>query len=141
MISARVFESGYSGYGYSTLDEYLGQAAELKGRIFTKESMDNNGLYFGSDNVEFAKGGIPAFFAFGGFNYIGRPDDFGGNHWNEYADKDYHKVSDEVKPEWDLSGAAEDAQWLLIAGYNIAQAEKRPDWKPDNEFKRPIGQR
>ena len=29
---------------------------------------------------------------------------------DEYTEKDYHKVSDEVKPDWDLSGAVEDLQ-------------------------------
>ncbi|MBK6749027.1 MAG: M28 family peptidase [Acidobacteria bacterium] len=134
-VWGRTKEVNSSGYGYSTLDEYFGNAAELQGRTFPNESMDNNGLYFGSDNVEFARGGVPAFFAFGGFEYIGRPSGFGGKMWNDYADKDYHQVSDEVGPEWDLSGAADDAGWLLIAGYNIAQAEKRPEWKAGSEFK------
>ena len=135
-VWGRTKDVNSSGYGYSTLDEYFETAAEIQGRKFSKESMDNNGLYFGSDNIEFARAGIPAFFAFGGFEYIDRPAGFGGNHWNDYADKDYHKVSDEVKPDWNLSGAVEDAQWLLIAGYNIAQAEKRPEWKAGSEFRR-----
>ncbi len=134
-VWGRTKDVNSSGYGYSTLDEYLGKAAEIQGRVFPTESMDNNGLYFGSDNIEFARAGIPAFFAFSGFEYIDRPADFGGNHWNDYADKDYYKVSDEVRPDWDLSGAVEDAQWLLIAGYKIAQANKRPEWKPGSEFK------
>ncbi|HQZ97499.1 MAG TPA: M28 family peptidase [Pyrinomonadaceae bacterium] len=134
-VWGRTKDVNSSGYGYTTLDEYFEAAAQLQGRTFPKESMDNNGLYFGSDNVEFARGGVPAFFAFGGFEYTGRPADFGGNKWNGYADKDYHKVSDEIGPDWDLSGAAEDAQWLLIAGYKIAQAAKRPEWKAGSEFK------
>lgn len=134
-VWGRTKDVNSSGYGYSTLDEYFETAAELQGRTFPKESMDNNGLYFGSDNVEFARGGVPAFFAFGGFDYIGRPADFGGKMWNDYADHDYHRVSDGMRPEWDLSGAAEDAQWLMIAGYIIAQAERRPEWKAGSEFK------
>ncbi len=135
-VWGRTKDVNSSGYGYSTLDEYFGTAAEVQGRKFSKESMDNNGLYFGSDNVEFARAGIPAFFAFGGFDYLGRPSHFGGNHWNEYADRDYHKVSDEVRPDWDLSGTVEDSQWLLMAGYNIAQGDKRPQWKSGSEFRR-----
>ncbi len=131
----RTLDVNSSGYGYSTLDEDVGWAAELQGRKFAKGSMDNGGMYYGTDNVEFAKGGIPAFFAFSGFEYVDKPADYGGNHWNDYADKDYHQVSDDVRSDWDLSGAAEDAQWLLIAGYKIAQADKRPEWKPGSEFK------
>ena len=125
-----------SGYGLSTIDEYLEGAAKLQGRDFVRESIDNGSLYFGSDQIQFARAGIPAVFPFSGSIYPGRPSDFGDKKWNEYADKDYHQVSDEVKADWDLSGAAEDAQWLLIAGYKIAQAEKRPEWKKGSEFRR-----
>ena len=125
-----------ANYGLSTLDEVLEEAAKLQGRVFVKESLGNGGLYFGSDQIEFAKAGIPAIFPFSGSDYPGRPKDFGETQWNNYADKDYHQVTDEVKPDWDLSGAAEDAQWLLIAGYKIAQVAKRPEWKHGSEFKR-----
>jgi len=137
-VWGRTKDVNSSGYGYSALDEYFENAAEMQGRKFSKESMDDNGLYFGSDNIEFARAGIPAFFAFGGFEYLDRPADFGGNHWNDYADNDYHKVSDEVKADWNLSGAVEDAKWLLMAGYNIAQTDKRPEWKSGSEFKRTL---
>lgn len=59
--------------------------------------------------------------------------------WESYSENDYHQVSDEVKADWDLSGTAEDAKWLLIAGYNIAQADKRPEWKPGSEFRAILG--
>lgn len=125
-----------SGYGLSTLDEVLGEAAVVQGRTFVKESIDDYGLYFGSDQIEFAKAGIPAAFPFSGSDYPDRPKDFGDKKWTEYAEKHYHQVSDEVQADWDLAGAAEDAQWLLIAGYRIAQTDKRPEWKRGSEFVR-----
>jgi Zn-dependent M28 family amino/carboxypeptidase len=125
-----------TGYGLSTLDEALGEAARLQGRTFVEEPLDDGGLYFGSDQIEFAKAGIPAAFPFSGFAYVGKPKEFGEARWNAYADKDYHKVTDEVQPDWNLSGAVEDARWLLIAGYNVADANTRPEWKRGSEFKR-----
>ena len=125
-----------TGYGLSTLDEFLAEAARLQGRKFINEAIDNGGLYFASDQIEFAKVGIPASFPFSGSEYIGKPKDWGDKKWKAYSENDYHKVSDEVRADWDLSGAAEDARWLLIAGYNIAQAEKRPEWKAGSEFMR-----
>ena len=125
-----------SNYGLSTLDEMLDEAAKMQGRDFVKESLGDGGYYFGSDQIEFAKVGIPAAFPFSGFNYPGKAMDFGEKMWDAYGDKDYHKVSDEVRTDWDLSGAAEDAQLFLIAGYNVAQAAKRPEWKVGSEFKR-----
>ena len=54
---------------------------------------------------------------------------------DEYTNNDYHAPSDQVKPDWDLSGAVEDAQLLLAVGYRVANADKFPEWKPGNEFK------
>lgn len=124
-----------TGYGNSTLDEILEKAAIMQGRVFMKGSLDNGGLYFGSDQIEFAKAGIPAVFPWSGFEYIDKPPDFGGKKWGKYGEKDYHQVTDEVEADWDLSGGAEDAKWLMIAGYLTAQSQERPKWLNDSEFR------
>lgn len=124
-----------ANYGLSTLDEVLDDAASSQQRVFRKDSLGNGGLYYGSDQVEFAKVGIPSIFPFSGFEYLDRAKDFGENKWDNYASKDYHQVSDEIKADWDLSGAVQDAQWLMIAGYKVVQADERPSWKPASEFR------
>ena len=53
----------------------------------------------------------------------------------EYVSKDYHKPSDDIKADWDLSGAAEDVQFYFAIGYRVANASKWPEWKPGNEFR------
>ena len=123
-----------ANYGLSTLDETLEESALMQKRGFLRESLGDGGLYYGSDQMEFAKAGIPSIFPFSGFDYAGKPKDFGEGKWNSYSDNDYHQVSDEIRPDWDLSGAAEDARWLLIAGWKISQAPKRPQWKAESEF-------
>jgi len=40
-----------------------------------------------------------------------------------------------VKPDWDLSGAVQDVQLLFQVGYEVANDNKYPEWKPGNEFK------
>jgi Zn-dependent M28 family amino/carboxypeptidase len=123
-----------SGHGLSDMDEALARAASMQGRTFADASIDDDGLYFGSDNMEFAKAGVPAVFPFSGFVYPGRAADFGERKWGEYADRDYHQVSDEVRADWDLSGAAEDARWLFLAGRLLADAPQRPQWRAQAEF-------
>lgn len=123
-----------TGLGLSTLDETLAEAARLQGRKFVMEPIDDGGLYFASDQIEFAKAGIPAAFPFSGFEYVGKPKEFGESKWAEYSSSGYHQVADDVKADWDLRGAAEDAKWLMIAGHLIAESEKRPAWKPGSEF-------
>ena len=125
-----------TGHGRSTLDEALAEAARLQGRTFVVDPLDDGGLYFGSDQIEFAKAGIPAVFPFSGSAYVGKPKDYGEERWNAYSAKDYHQVTDEVRADWDLSGAVEDARWLLIAGFNVAESSARPQWTRASEFRR-----
>ena len=124
------------GLGASDLDDYLRQAAsEQGGRTLTPDPEPEKGFYYRSDHFHFAKQGVPALDPDAGVQYIGKPDDYGKKKRDEYTTQDYHKPSDEVKPDWDLSGAAEDAQLLLTVGYRVANADKFPEWKPGNEFK------
>jgi Zn-dependent M28 family amino/carboxypeptidase len=124
------------GLGASDLDDYLRQAAsEQGGRTLTPDPEPEKGFYYRSDHFHFAKQGVPALDPDAGVQYIGKPDDYGRKKRDEYTTQDYHKPSDEVKADWDLSGAAEDAQLLLTVGYRVANADKFPEWKPGNEFK------
>jgi hypothetical protein len=68
-------------------------------------------------------------------DYEGKDAAFSKQKRDEYTNKDYHKVSDEVKPDWDLTGAVDDAQLLTMIGYRVAQADKYPEWKAGSEFK------
>jgi len=124
-----------TGYGNSTMDEVLASAARSQGRVFTTGSLDETGgLYFGSDQMEFAKAGIPAVFPWSGVDYVGKPKDYGDKVWAEYGEKRYHQVSDEVMPDWDTKGAVEDTRWFVIAGYLAAQSVERPRLKEGSEF-------
>jgi hypothetical protein len=126
-----------AGYGNSTLDETLAEAARLQGRSFVMESLDGNGsYYFASDQVAYAVAGVPAAFPWSGSDYVGKPADYADRSWGDYGEHRYHQVADEVLPDWDLTGAVEDARWLLIAGYLAANAAGRPTWKPGVEFGR-----
>ena len=54
---------------------------------------------------------------------------------DEYTDHDYHNVSDEVKPDWELGGAVEDLTLLFGVGVRVADNPVWPTWKAGNEFK------
>jgi Zn-dependent M28 family amino/carboxypeptidase len=123
------------GMGNSTLDDMLIEIAKRYGRTVGPDADPEKGYYFRSDHFEFAKQGVPALDPKGGREYIGKPADFGQKKLDEYTAKDYHKVSDQVKPEWDLTGAVEDAKLLVELGYAVAQADRYPQWKPDSEFR------
>jgi len=123
-----------AGAGLTTIDEVLKQTAQAQNREY-KVYTDVKGFFFKSDQVEFAAVGIPSVFPSAGSHIVGKPQDYGEKKEEEYFKNDYHRVSDEVKPDWDLSGAAEDAQWLFLTGYQIVQSKQYPQWKEGAEFK------
>jgi len=123
------------GLGASDLDDYARDAAAEQGRVLRPDAEPEKGFYYRSDHFNFAKKGVPALDPDAGIDFIGKPADYGKKKRDEYTSTDYHQPSDQVKPDWDLSGAAEDAQLFLAIGYRVAQADKYPDWKPGNEFK------
>jgi hypothetical protein len=48
--------------------------------------------------------------------------------------KDYHQVSDEYRPEWNLAGMLQQAQFTLNLGYAVANAPAMPVWKKGDAF-------
>ena len=123
------------GLGASDLDDYLRDAAKEQGRVLAPDAEPEKGFYYRSDHFNFAKSGVPALDTDSGLDYVGKPADFGKKKKDEYTENDYHSPSDEVKPDWDLSGLAEQGKLLFAVGYRIAQADEFPEWKPGNEFR------
>ncbi|HLE61992.1 MAG TPA: M28 family metallopeptidase [Pyrinomonadaceae bacterium] len=119
----------------STLIDLLREAAQAQGRTVKPDPEPEKGFYYRSDHFEFAKVGVPALYTDSGTEYIGKDEKYSQLKRDEYTKNDYHKPSDEVKPDWDLAGAVEDAQLLTVIGYRVAQADKYPEWKAGSEFK------
>lgn len=123
------------GKGNSTLDDLFEELARSRGRTVAGDPEPEKGSFYRSDHFEFAKKGVPALNAKGGIAYIGRPANFGLEKRDEYTKNDYHKPSDEVKSDWDYSGAVEDARLLLEFGDRVGRLARYPEWKPGTEFK------
>jgi Zn-dependent M28 family amino/carboxypeptidase len=123
------------GYGNSTLDDVLTEVAAANGRTVKPDAEPEKGFFYRSDHFEFAKQGVPALDPDSGTEYIGKPAGYGQQKRDEYTARDYHKVSDEVKPDWDLSGAVDDVRLFLEVGYRVSQTDRYPEWKPGAEFK------
>ena len=123
------------GLGASDLDDYAKAAADEQGRVLRPDAEPEKGFYYRSDHFNFAKKGVPAFDPDAGVDFVGKPAGYGKAKRDEYTNRDYHAPSDEVKPDWDLAGAVEDARLFLVMGYRIANADKYPEWKPGNEFR------
>jgi Zn-dependent M28 family amino/carboxypeptidase len=134
-VWGRTRDIGVVGMGESTLEDILAEKVKSQGRVLVQEAEPEKGHYFRSDHFEFAKAGVPALYLDKGIDFIGKPAGFGRRKREEYVSRDYHQVSDEIKPDWDLSGAAQDVQLLFDVGKAVADADTFPRWKPGSEFK------
>jgi Zn-dependent M28 family amino/carboxypeptidase len=123
------------GYGNSTLDDLATSILAKQGRVMIPDSEPEKGGFYRSDHFEFAKVGVPSFYIAGGLDIEGQPAGYGKQRRDEYVANDYHKVTDEIKPWWDLRGAARDADVLFQMGLQLAQGDTWPQWKPGCEFK------
>jgi len=123
------------GLGASDLDDYAADVAGAQGRVLRADPKPENGGYFRSDHFPFAKQGVPAINAGGGDDYIGRPAGWGQQVSDAYTAQHYHKPSDEIRPDWDLSGALDDMQIYYAIGARAASTAVWPQWKPGSEFK------
>jgi Zn-dependent M28 family amino/carboxypeptidase len=120
--------------GFSTLDDLLAAAAKQQDRIAIPDSRPDKGKIYRADNFEFSKVGLPSLYIGKGEHLLSRPE-AAPLKSDEYDSTDYHQVTDEIRPDWDLSGAVQDVQLVFEVGYEVANGDKFPEWKPGNEFK------
>jgi Zn-dependent M28 family amino/carboxypeptidase len=124
-----------TGYGKSTADELVAAAAKAQGRVVRPEGNPEMGAFYRSDQLEFAKIGVPSVYTHGGRDFIGKPPGYAAATLDAYTAHDYHKVTDVVQPGWDMSGAVQDTELLFEVGLRAAQDQGTPQWKPGAEFK------
>jgi Zn-dependent M28 family amino/carboxypeptidase len=123
------------GKGQSTLEDVLATQVAALGRVLMADPSPEKGSYYRSDHFEFAKVGVPALYTGRGVQLMGQPAGEGQKRIDEYIARDYHKVSDEVRPDWDMSGAVDDLRLLLRVGVAVAEDPAYPEWKTGSEFK------
>ena len=123
------------GQGQSDLEDILKEEAQKMGMYISYEPHPEAGSYFRSDHFNFAKVGIPALYAHGGIDVIGKGKEYGQQKEDDYTKNNYHRPSDEIDPSWSFEGGIEELKLLFQVGKRIAFAEKLPAWKNGSEFK------
>jgi Zn-dependent M28 family amino/carboxypeptidase len=134
-VYGRTRDFAIVGFGNSELDDYARRAADRQGRVLAPDPEPEKGSYYRSDHFPFAKQGVPALNPDFGIDYIGKPAGYGKKIRDDYTANDYHQPSDVIKPYWDMSGVVEDLQLLWMTGWEIANTDHFPQWKPGTEFK------
>lgn len=121
------------GLNRSDIDDYLHDSAEELEREIIPDQNPEQGLFYRSDHISFARVGIPAIFPKHGTDWLDHDDDF-TETVNERTDKIYHTVHDRVHDWWDMSGAAQDNILLFDAAFDIINAGEKMQWLPGDEF-------
>jgi Zn-dependent M28 family amino/carboxypeptidase len=125
------------GLGKTDLDVTLRALARAQGRVLRGDQLPDRGYFYRSDQFSFARVGVPAAYFESGLDYRGRPAGWGRERREAWEETRYHQPSDELSPDWDLSGAVEDARLQFALGYSVAQATALPSWTKGDEFEAP----
>jgi len=133
-IWGRTRDVSVIGLGKSSLDDWVRALAEMQGRSVVPEAYPDKGSYYRSDHLSFARIGVPSAYLEAGTDVRNRPPGWGRDQRQAWEDAHYHQPSDDLTPEWDLSGAIEDAQLLFMLGLKVANAPLAPTWRPGDEF-------
>jgi Zn-dependent M28 family amino/carboxypeptidase len=124
----------FIGLGKSSLDAVAGEVAAHEGRALVGDQLPDRGYYYRSDQFNFAKIGVPAFYLEPGTDFIGRPAGWGIEQIERYEANQYHQPSDELTPDWNFDGMVQDARFGFYAGLIVANDDALPRWNPGNEF-------
>jgi hypothetical protein len=133
-IFGRTSDVAIIGKGKSDLELRLVAAAQSQRRTVVDEPEPDKGYYYRSDQLNFARAGVPALYFKSGQTYIGRPDGWGRDKEAEYRKTRYHQPSDVVTPEWDVSGMVEDDVLAYRVGWDVSHGGPLPAWFPGDEF-------
>jgi Zn-dependent M28 family amino/carboxypeptidase len=100
------------------------------------------GYFYRSDHFSFAKVGVPSASLGAGVDFVGRPAGWGVEQNEDYTAHRYHQPSDEYRPDFDLTGAAQLAAIVYRFGKWLGDSPVLPTWNADAEFRalRPGGE-
>jgi hypothetical protein len=122
------------GRGKSSLEDLLALAVAGQERVVVDEIFPEKGHYYRSDQLSFARIGVPALYLRSGVEVRGKPAGWGREQLELWTATHYHQPSDELDASWDLTGAVEDAQLGFLVGAAAAEADAMPSWRPGDEF-------
>ncbi|MCP4902198.1 MAG: M28 family peptidase [bacterium] len=122
------------GSGKSELDDLLASVAAIQHRHLSPEPDLRAGWFYRSDQVSFARAGVPAIWFKSGTNHVGQPAEWGAEQQKNWIDRHYHRPSDEIHDHWQFDGLRQDAQLAFMLGLIVANSDETPNWTPGDEF-------
>ena len=125
------------GAKFSELDGICREAAERTGLRYIPERNGELGFFFRSDQMSFARAGIPGVWLSQGVVSKGPDKGYIQRKFEDYRKTKYHKVSDEIQPDWDLRGTLQIVRWAQEVIALLQEHEALPQFLPTSSFQRP----
>jgi Zn-dependent M28 family amino/carboxypeptidase len=123
------------GFGASELEDVLSKVAGVDGVTLSPDPSPQNGYFYRSDHIEFAKRGVPMLYVDGGTDLKEGGIQAGEQLASAYTTGPYHNPSDEYSEDWDLSGMVQLLEILAGVGFELDQSGDDPNWYEGNEFR------
>ena len=123
------------GAPYAAFAKLLDRTLTPRHMRVTSDPAPEQGYMFRSDQLAWARAGVPAVWIDGGVDYADRPAGWGAAKRAEYRTATYHRPTDEVRPDFDLSGLVQLAEVASDLIHEIA-AGQASGWKTDPDLLR-----
>lgn len=124
------------GFGKTDIDRHFVEEAAKQGRTVHGDPHPDRGYFYRSDQLSFARIGVPAIYMGRGSTFVDKDADYVTNVVDAWVNTVYHQPSDEYEESWDLSGAMEDLRLLTRVLVRVADADEVPAWTPGDEFEK-----
>lgn len=133
-IWGRTEDVAVIGKGKSDLEDLLAEAAKQQWRYLVDEPEPDKGYYYRSDQLSFARAGVPALYFKSGQMFNNRPAGWGKAQEADYRQHRYHQPSDIVTSDWNMEGMVQDDKLAYMVGLYVADGAKLPAWYKGDEF-------
>ncbi len=121
------------GPEYSDLGNLLREKSSIENMELVPFPNIAGGIFFRSDQLPFAQGGVPALYLLSGSRYHEGYQEFVDGKSAAYAGS-YHQPSDNFDPEWMMEGTLQQARVAFRMAYELANTNTWPQWVQGSEF-------
>ena len=118
----------------SDMRALLIETASAENMTVTDDPAPNQGIFFRSDQLAFARGGVPAVFINTGDSFRGRDAGYGEQVRSAYRADRYHQPTDELTDDLLFGGIVQQTRVAFRMGYALAMSDLAPQWRPSEAF-------
>jgi Zn-dependent M28 family amino/carboxypeptidase len=138
-VYGRASEIVLLGVDRSTLKADADQLVKKWHRALGQDEHPDRGYFYRSDHFPLAKVGVPAvsITLANASTFTGPNAARARKQAEAYNETCYHQPCDEYSPDWDLTGAVDDARLLTDLGWHLANTPQMPRYNDNEQFARP----